>query len=289
MTWRNRAQCALAAVVAALLVTSAFAAPPDNLVLPVPQRSQADGTVWASSNCGPAAISEVLEAFGQKLATKVLRDRANQLLGISDPNTGTRIQDLAQVVREHGLTVTGPYDGGKFRRWTPDDVRAEIQAGHPVVVQVYYPLLPNHRGSGISTDHYVAIVGISGDGFVFNDSADRDAPGYLQEMTANQFTRAWGASQRPFGAFSVGPGDGSPSLLPPPPPAPDPTPDTQQLAQAPATPPATANPAATQATATVSDAQQSATPSRDEAPSRTADIVGLLDRLKSRLETFSGL
>jgi hypothetical protein len=282
---------------AALLVTSAFAAPPDNLVLPVPQRSQADGTVWASSNCGPAAISEVLEAFGQKLPTKVLRDRANQLLGISDPNTGTRIQDLAQVVREHGLTVTGPYDGGKFRRWTLDDVRAEIQAGHPVVVQVYYPLLPNHRGSGISTDHYVAIVGISGDGFVFNDSADRDAPGYHQEMTADQFTRAWGASQQPFGAFSVEPGDGSPSLLPPPPPAPDPTPDTQQLAKAPATPPATANPAAAQATAsatpTVPDAQQSTTanqsPSRDEAPSRTADIMGLLDRLKARLGISSDL
>jgi hypothetical protein len=225
MTWRIRALSALFVLGVAVVATPVWAAESGDLLLPVPQRSQADGTVWASSNCGPAAISEVLEAFGQKLPTSVLRDRANQLLGIADPNTGTRVQDLAQVVREHGLTVTGPNTGKQFLRWSLDDTRAEIQSGHPVVAQVYYPLLPNHSKNRISTDHYIVIVGTSGDDFVFNDSADRDAPGYRQPITAAQLTRAWGASQQPFGGFSVAPGDGGPTLLPPTPtPSPEPTP-----------------------------------------------------------------
>jgi uncharacterized protein YvpB len=215
---------ALATVVAAIGVTTAWAAP-DGVVLPVPYRSQLDGTVWAESNCGPTSIGMVLQAFGQDIPTQTLRDRADQLLGISDPNTGTRIQDLAEVVRGYGLSVSGPYSTpGSFRRWTPDDVRAQLQAGHPVVAQTYYPLLPNHMNNPVPTDHYIVIVGFSGDSFIFNDPAAGFNTGYHQTMTTSQFLRAWGASNVPFGAFSVGPGDDGPPLLPPPTPATAPAP-----------------------------------------------------------------
>lgn len=213
---RLRVLMAIAAFAAAIGISTAWAAPAD-VVLPVPFRSQLDGTVWAESNCGPTTISMVLQAFGQKVPTQLLRDRANQLLGVANPNTGTRIQDLAQVVRERGLSVNGPYaTNGRLRQWTLDDVRAELQAGRPVVVQTYYPLLPNHMNNPVDTDHYVVIVGSSGDGFIFNDSAANSAGGYHQTMTSQQFLRAWGASQAPFAGFSVGPGSSGQSLLPPP-------------------------------------------------------------------------
>lgn len=211
---RLRAPLALAALVSILATSTAWASTPLEVILPVPHRTQADGSIWAASNCGPSAIAMVLEAYDLKVPTNKLRNRANQLLGIADPNTGTRVQDLARIVQEHGLSVTGPFDGNRFKRWTLEEVRTELQAGRPMVIQVYYPLLPNHRKNPIATDHYVVLVGLAGDGFVFNDSADRGSPGFRQKMTAEELTKAWKASQYPFAGFSVGSGSQGQPLLP---------------------------------------------------------------------------
>ena len=211
---RLRAPLALAALASMLATSTALASAPSDVTLPVPHRTQADGSVWAGSNCGPAAIGMVLEAYGVKVPNGALRNRANQLLGIADPNTGTRVQDLARIVQEHGLSVTGPFEGNRFKRWTLEEVRAELESGRPLVIQVYYPLLPNHRKNPIATDHYVLLVGLSGDGFIFNDSADRDNPGFRQKITADELTKAWRASQYPFAGFSVGSGNKGQPLLP---------------------------------------------------------------------------
>ena len=207
---------ALAALLVAIATTAATAwadVPQDQVILPVPQRSQIDGTVWESTDCGPASIAMVLGAFGQNVPTVTLRKAADQFLGFSDPSDGTRIQDLAQVVEDRGLQVDGPYSGGKWRTWTVDQVKGELQAGRPVVAEVYFALLPNHRNNPIPTDHYIVIVGYVGDTVFFNDPADTNAPGYRQRMSSEQFSKAWGASDFPFAAFSAGP--------PPPPPLPE--------------------------------------------------------------------
>jgi hypothetical protein len=99
---RLRVPSVLAALLVAFAISASSAwaeASPDATLLPVPQRSQADGSVWAPSNCGPASIAMVLETFGQRIPTNDLRAKANKLLGISSPSTGTRIQDLAEVVK----------------------------------------------------------------------------------------------------------------------------------------------------------------------------------------------
>ncbi|MHB1413654.1 MAG: C39 family peptidase [Chloroflexota bacterium] len=205
------------ALVVGILVASLFASvspaqAAEDLVLPVPYRSQFDGTVWAASNCGPTSIAMVLEAYDQDVPTKTLRDRANQLYGIASPGTGTRIEDLARVVQERGLTTFGLMDGRAFHKWTLDDVRAEIEAGRPVVALVYYPSLPNHKG-GAAVGHYIVIVGVEGDDFLFNDSATHNGSGYQVPITATQLTHAWQYSSHPMSGFSVGPAAGEPSLL----------------------------------------------------------------------------
>src|SRR5512133_973441 len=138
MTRPLRVLCALAAIFAALCLSVAQAAGPDDVLLPVPQRSQIDGTVWGPSNCGPASLAMALEAFGDKVPTADLRKRANQLLGVSSPDTGTKIEHLAKIAEEQGFAVSGPMDGKKYRRWTVDQARAELRAGNPVLVQVYF-------------------------------------------------------------------------------------------------------------------------------------------------------
>ena len=211
----------------------------DELVLPVPFRSQLDGTVWARSNCGPTSIAMVLAAFGENVPTQALRDRANQLLGVADPAGGTRLQDLALVVQEHRLSVSGLAAGNQTRRWTLDELREQIRLGHPVVIQVYYPLLPNHRSRPVDTDHFVPVIGVKGIDFVFNDSADQGEAGQQVEISAAELTKAWGASDVPFGAFAVGPGNIGASLLPPTPVPPTETPTATPTVIPTATPTAT--------------------------------------------------
>lgn len=187
---------------------------PRPMVLDVPYRSQFDGTAWGSSNCGPASLGMVLSAFGVGAPPMELRRRADELLGFADPEQGTRLQDLARIATEHGLTVTGPYDTARgrpqaFRRWTIGEARAEVLAGHPLVIEIYYPLLSNHRANPVDTDHYLVLVGLDGDGFVFNDPANKPNPGYRVRVGPAELTPAWANSDFPYGGFSVGPGAGT--------------------------------------------------------------------------------
>lgn len=306
---RLRLLAALVAALAAMSISTALAAP-DGVLLPVPYRSQLDGSAWAGSNCGPASIAMVMQGFGLDVPTQTLRNEANRLLGIADPKTGTRIQDLALVLRQHGLEVTGPYSSsGQFRRWTPDDLRNELAAGHPVVVQTYYPLLPNHMDRPVLTDHYIVIVGFSGDSFIYNDPANGWGPGYRLSMTTAQLMRAWGASNVPFGAFSVAPGNAGHPLLPPQQAsdsrngAPDDAQSTQTPAPSAAAQPAppaetaSSNPAPTQAPAQAAPAsgstdqktsdRESKSQSEASAPIKLPGLLGLdglLDRVKSNLQ-----
>lgn len=221
MKRRLRLLCAVAAALAALGLSVARAAGPEETILPVPHRSQVDGTIWSGSNCGPASLAMVLEAFGDRVSNVSLRERANQLLGVSSPRTGTKIEHLARITSERGLAVIGPMQGKEYRRWTIDEARAEIRDGRPLLVQVWLPLLPNHKRNPVPTDHYIVLVGAAGDGFVYNDPADSRGPGFRQKMTEEQLARAWRSSGAPYAAFSVGPGAaGAPLLTPPPAPEP---------------------------------------------------------------------
>ncbi len=112
-----RAPLAFVALACALAVSTASADESAEFCLPVPYRSQADGTVWAASNCGPTAIAMVLEAYGLDVPTTKLRQRANQLLGISDPSTGTRIQDLARIGERCRRRPGRPERRGTPPRW----------------------------------------------------------------------------------------------------------------------------------------------------------------------------
>ena len=226
---------AVAALLTLLAPTPARAATVERaVILDVPYRRQHDGTAWGPTNCGPAAISMVLEAYGHVVPNRDLRLLANDLLGLHDPSTGTRIQDLARIVRTYGLETLGPLEGNRFRRWTVDQVLQEVLRGWPVVAQVSYADLPNHRYDPTPVDHYIVLVGVAGDDVIFNDPitydnltyrrlmdpeeyrewAARYARGNRQRMSREAFERAWRRSDFPYAAFSVGPGSTGQALLP---------------------------------------------------------------------------
>lgn len=153
-------------------------------VLNVPYRSQLDGSAYAFANCGPAALSMVLAYYGIDAPPGELRMRAMQGQqswlddegGYSD-DYGVFVYNLASVADEMGLRSTGLWtrEGvrvDRLREWQPDDLRQEIQAGHPMIVQVTYRALPNHAGSRALDDHYIVVHGTVGTDFVYSDPLD---------------------------------------------------------------------------------------------------------------------
>ena len=54
------------------------------------------------------------------------------------------------------------YTKAMEKRWTVDDLRSQVRAGHPVIVQVYMRALPGRQNWPTATDHYLIITGLVG-------------------------------------------------------------------------------------------------------------------------------
>lgn len=202
------AVCILA--VLATQVTTARA-DEDRIVLPIPYRSQFDGSYYEGANCGPASMGMILEGFGgQPVSTAEVRALTNKLQG-SEAWDGVHIYNLALVPGRYGMQVDGLYQGNGYRTWTAKDVRDHIRQGHVVVPEVRYRYLPGHEGATIWDDHYIIILGLIGDNFVYHDSAFRDGIGAYRTISESQLMNAMARSEFPRAAFAV---------IPPPPPPP---------------------------------------------------------------------
>ena len=148
-------------------------------VLDVPYRNQLDGSSYALSNCGPAALSMALAYYGIDASPWDLRVRAMQAQhswitddgGYSD-EYGVFVYNLAAVAEQLGAHANGLWtrDGGRsdqFHEWQPGELRREIMANHPVIVE--YRGLPGHDGSRSADDHYIVVRGSAGSDFVYSD------------------------------------------------------------------------------------------------------------------------
>src|SRR6266849_5256493 len=126
----------------------------DAHVLDVPYRNQLDGSTYALANCGPIALSMVLAYYGVDASTWDLRVRAMNAQhswvsddgGYSD-SYGVFVYNLATVAEGMGLHSLGlwGHDGGhldQLHQWQAVDLRHEILADRPVIVQVQYRALP---------------------------------------------------------------------------------------------------------------------------------------------------
>jgi len=179
---------------------------PPELWLRIPYRSQLDGTPYSGANCGPIAISMILDAFGKGDAPVRIRDAAldpQDAIGCDD--CGTFIHDLAAVVQDRGVAIHGLRGrNDAFRSWTLEDIRAELRAGHPVLPQVMYRMLPGRGNSSFGGDHYIVVTGILGDRFIYNDPTDSDGHGYGRLISARALEQAMAESDFPYVAFAAG-------------------------------------------------------------------------------------
>jgi hypothetical protein len=116
--------------------------------------------------------------------------------GFGGNNVGTLIDALARTASNNGARTVGLFDGNQVHRWTNDDLRAQLRAHHPVIVQVRFRGLPGRTFSSYFGDHYIILTGLSGDNFVYNDPLDSDGPGFGKQISAAQLQIAMNASDR---------------------------------------------------------------------------------------------
>ena len=159
-------------------------------LLRAPYFSQFDGTVWASSNCGPTSLSMALGALGVGADQISLRKLANQQMGFSDPDSGTTWESLVYAARQNGASVEGLYNGNSYHRWTMDALKSELSAGHPVLLLVRYWDLPDHTASSYAGDHYVVALGYTSQGnIIYNDPASQN--GTYRIVSPDTLNKAW--------------------------------------------------------------------------------------------------
>ena len=175
--------------------------------MPVPFRSQKDGSRYQGSNCGPAALAMVFQAYGMTYDNDELRFLTHTYQGTVGRRGGTALQHMATVAQDFGLETVGLYEGNSFHRWTVAEIRAQLQAGRLVIPLVKYRLLPGHESSTIRFDHYIVIHGLDGDRFLYHDPAYEFAEeGALRWITASQLDAAVAPTLEPRQAVAIGPG-----------------------------------------------------------------------------------
>ena len=143
-------------------------------VLNVPlYRTQRDGSRFASSNCGPAVLGMVLDAYGFTFSTLDLRQMTHTYQGTWPNRGGTALQHIAHVAEDLAVPTYGLYDvfGQEFHRWTIGEVTSQVALGRWVIPLVRYNMLPGHEDSGVRTGHDIVLYAIDADGFTYHDPA----------------------------------------------------------------------------------------------------------------------
>lgn len=175
------------------------------VLLDVPFRSALDGSDYAHTNSGSAALGMALEAYGVRVATSELRALANLLGRSYDVSQPPRIEVLVRIAEQAGLRGLGLYQGLRLALWTVDDVRNRVQSGYPVLTQV---LTDETAGDGEqATAHYVLIVGTQNGAFIYHDPTFSDQRGAWRSMPEEALVRGWSASpgSGQAVAFALGP------------------------------------------------------------------------------------
>ena len=158
----------------------------------MPFRSQYDGSPYQNSNCGPAALAMVLQAYGIDVSIGQIRARANEIQGTSSYDDGVALDYLQSIGQETGLRTEGLTTGdGHYRAWSMADVIREVRSGYPVITLVHYATLPDHATSQSSSDHYIVVIGVTRDGFVVNDPAFTSDGGLHRVLRPDQLIAAW--------------------------------------------------------------------------------------------------
>ncbi len=194
-----------------------FAAGPESHVLDVPYRSQLDGSSYQWANCGPTALSMALAYYGidaspwdlRVLSMEAQHSWVTDEGGYSDRygvfvyNLAAAAQRIGGGVHADGLWSRDAARTDHFHLWRPDELRREIEANHPVIVEVEYRAMPGNERSSAVDDHYIVVHGVDGSEFIYSDPLGTDASGSDQTISEADLLWAMGQASAPRAGFAV--------------------------------------------------------------------------------------
>lgn len=170
---------------------SSGAAPPVTGILRLPYVTQNDGSPLANSNCGPASLSMALRAFGRTATSPEIRVDVDSVDKGTDPSRGSSWWALSSAARKRDLL-----SHGLDRRWSVGAINGQSL---PLIILTRYALLPNHRGSSSTSDHYIVLLGTDSQGNFWYHDPWRN--GSYKSMTRAQLDLAWGEATPPYTAM----------------------------------------------------------------------------------------
>jgi uncharacterized protein YvpB len=156
----------------------------------IPYRSQEDSDAQiATTDCGAASLSMVLEAFGFKVDIDVIFESTGR-----EPNEFLSRSDLIKAAKEYDVPLK-KFGDGNFPK-----IKSAVDQNHPMIALVNYAAW-SKEGSGVPTQsdfdktHFVVIVGYDLNGnVIIHDPlfwGSRRHEGKFKKMTFDQFNAAW--------------------------------------------------------------------------------------------------
>jgi hypothetical protein len=161
--------------------------------LRIPYRTQFDGSTFEWGNCGVSAITMAMEHYGRPFETHDVRLDINRMTGNWDLKVGVDWRYLIRALEGRGFKVDGPYaERSGYITWTLDDVLARVTRGQPVMLMAHYRSLPGHEEDEWIGDHYILVVGYTGDGkIVYHDPGFPGETGAYMTIDRERLERAW--------------------------------------------------------------------------------------------------
>ena len=164
-------------------------------------RTLGAGTLWLGVPfhprvpvAGPRAASQAAAAMAMVAASFGAAD-PDAVAAVSDvaaDDPSGDLMDIANVGWGNGLLPMdlfgAPYT---YRQWTLQEVRDHVAHGHPVVTLVDSRAMPGEDPLYSDLDHYIVIVGLTPDGFIYNDGTFSTFLGYGLEVSSAQLEAAW--------------------------------------------------------------------------------------------------
>lgn len=135
-------------------------------MLAVPHLSQRGAGADESINdCGPAVVAMGVNGLTEQIVTV---DEAGRACGQVKGQT-TQFYQLINGLKRFGLKATLRNEMQANGRIYPDDVRAEIEKGNPVILLVWYPFLTYRKQIDYKGWHFVLAVGSEALGIYIHD------------------------------------------------------------------------------------------------------------------------
>jgi hypothetical protein len=161
------------------------------------------GVPWRGRSAGQPIAPEALQTTALTMLRVAAGMSGNTPL-IAEAADAPSLSAFANAAWSGGLLGL-PSESGQ---WSVDELRRQVQMGHPVVAIVDSTRLPGHPVDDASGDQPLVLIGSTPDGLIYNDPTFSSSLGYGLEINNTDFAAIWSGASTPLQALAFVPRPG---------------------------------------------------------------------------------